>query len=197
MLRVLLAVAAVAAVAAAAAGQARADLPYLFDFCKTATADRTVVLGPGVPKVDAVSSFATYAENPCPRWIVDIVVPTTSGAPGYFPEFGLAAGIQSQPLSATVCAGVEQNVRVYRKSAHGGEFVFVGGGRTSGVWSPGGGFVAPHCEYVKAPGYVDLPWFSPPALTTAVYRVAVSASAYDGDFQLPVRVRGWHPAVVA
>jgi hypothetical protein len=196
--RLLLLVSVLAAAMGAAAGKARAELIPLYDFCKTAAPDRTLVLGAGVPKVEAaVTGFVMYANNPCPRWIVDIVVPTTSsGGAGYFDDFAIAGGIKDTVSSPSWCGGAAESIRVYRKSTPGGDFAYLGGGRTTGTWNPGGGFVAPHCDFVKAPAYVDLPWFGPPSYATAVYRVAVSATMNDGAFHAPVRVRAWHAPYV-
>ena len=199
MLRLLLVVAALAGIAAAAVGNAHAaGNPFASDFCKTAPADRTLALGVGVPSVTAsVSGFATYAGNPCPRYVVDIVVPSSSsGGPGYFDDFTVGGGILNAPSSSSVCASASESVRVYRKTGNG-EFVSIGGGRTTGTWNPGGGFVSPHCQFVKAPGYVDVPSFSPPSYQYLpdVYRVAVAATAF-GDVPVPVRVRAWHAPFV-
>jgi hypothetical protein len=197
--------AAVAAVAGAAAGQARADTTPLFlDFCKTAAPHATLSLGPGVPSVQTTSPSGSYASGLCPRYVVDIFVPTSSsGGPGYFDSFTVGGGyagpaygssLGGLPLSQVYCAGYEGSLRVYRKSALGGEFASLGGGGLHGEWQSGGLF-GPYCALTKNPSFVDLPTFNPPALFPVVYRVTVSASLFG--YSSRVRAGAWHGVIVS
>ena len=76
------------------------------------------------------------------------------------------------------CESYRGYLRVYRKSALGGDFAFVGGGNTRGQWIPSGGLFGPYCAVVKDPSFVDLPAFSPPPLAPVVYRIAVGATVH-------------------
>jgi hypothetical protein len=197
--------AAVAAVAGAAAGKAGAQAPLFLDFCKTAAPHATLSLGPGVPSVQTMSPSGSYASGLCPRYVVDIHVPTSSsGGPGYFDSFTVGGGYAGSaygsslgglPLSQVYCAGYEGSLRVYRKSALGGEFAFVGGGGLHGVWQANGGLFGPYCALTKNSSFVDLPSFNPPPLAPVVYRVAVSASLYG--YSSRVRAGAWHNVIVS
>jgi hypothetical protein len=201
----LVLVAAVAAVAGAAAGNARAQTPLFLDFCKTAAPHATLSLGAGVPSVQSTSPSGSYASGLCPRYVVDIHVPTSSsGGPGYFDSFTVGGGyagpaygssLGGLPLSQVYCAGYEGSLRVYRKSALGGDFAYLGGGGLHGEWQPSGGLFGPYCALTKSSSFVDLPTFNPPPLVPVVYRVTVSASLFG--YSSRVRAGAWHGVIVS
>jgi hypothetical protein len=207
--RLLVLAAALAALVSGAAGNARADTgpvapvgPAL-DFCASATANATLNLGAGVPSVEASSAGGSYAAGLCARFVTDITVPTSSGAPNYWSEFsvyGAYADLQTGsslgglPLSQIECANYSGYLRVYRKSVLGGSFTVLGGGTTHGSWVADGGMFGPYCALVKAPGYVDLPAFNPPSLFGVIYRVAFGAKV--GSSWRQVRDGAAHPAII-
>lgn len=190
MLRRLASVlAVVAAVSVAAAGDARANAPFLFDPCRMVAAHSTQTLGPGVPFVDSVSWYGTYGTGLCPRYVLDVHVPTSSsGGPGFLDGFVVGGGpLEGGQLGLTnqlQCDDYVGHLRVYRKSALGGEFGLVGGGRLHGHW------VANDCVAVKEPGFVDLPAFAPPSLAPVVYRIVVGATWLGG--YRTVQLGAWH-----
>lgn len=203
--RLLLALAALAAVAGTLAGGARAQVVPIFDFCKTAAPHATLNLGPGVPFVEATSAGGTYGSGLCPRFVVDIGVPTnSSGGPGYADMFTVGGGyadlatgspLGGLPLSQIECANYTGYLRVYRKSILGGDFTTLGGGVTHGAWMPGGGLFGPYCAIVKAPSFVDLPAYNPPSFFGVVYRVAIGAKV--GASWRQVKAGAWHTPIIS
>jgi hypothetical protein len=203
LVSLLAAVVAVAAVAGAAAEQARGQ--FFFDFCKTAAPHATLNLGPNVPSVQATSAGGTYGSGLCPRFVVDINVPTTSsGGPGWFDSFTVGGGyadlatgssLGGLPLSQIECANYTGYLRVYRKSILGGDFTVLGGGTTHGTWIPGGSIFGPYCAIVKSAGYVDLPAYNPPSFVGVVYRVAIGAKV--GASWRQVKAGAWHQPIIA
>ena len=202
--RLLLLLAALAAIAGAAAGKAHAQIVPLLDFCKTAAPHATLSLGPGVPSVQATSAGGSYGVGLCPRFVVDIGVPTSSsGGSGYFNTFTVGGGyadlatgssLGGLPLSQIECANYTGYLRVYRKSFLGGDFTTLGGGTTHGTWTGGGSLFGPYCAVTKSPGYVELPLYSPPTLFGVVYRVAIGAKL--GASWRQVKAGAWHPPII-
>jgi hypothetical protein len=67
-------------------GAGRADNGVLpIDFCAIAPADATATLAYG-QSTDALSGDASYAQHPCPRFVVDVNIP----AKAYLWIFGIA-----------------------------------------------------------------------------------------------------------
>jgi hypothetical protein len=188
------------------AGAAKADIIAvpLFDFCKSAAPHKTLTLGPGIPSVQTTSSGIDYSSGLCPRFVTDIVVPTsTSGGSGYFDDFQVGGGYGGEPtgpdwslpLNEAHCDAYVGYLRVYRKTNFlNSEFSSVGGGTTHGNWVGGGGLIGPHCELTYDAGYVQLPYFKPPVFFGATYRVAVATKI--GSVWTRVRASAWHPVII-
>ena len=204
--RFLVLLAALASVAGAAAGKAAAD-DIAPAPCATVAPATTLTLSAGKASVQTYSNGGSYASGPCPRFVADINVPTSTGAPNYWPEFFVGCGYNGTvsgpslgglPLSPVECAAFVGYLRVYRRSMLGGDFHVVGGGMLYGVWSSGGAFGS-YCKLTKAASYDELPLFSPPALFGAVYRVAIGMAIVGswGPQWRMVNVRAWHPAIVS
>ena len=207
--RLLVLAAALAALVAGAAGKARADVGPVgpvgpvIDFCASASPHATLNLAAGVPSVKATSAGGAYGAGLCPRFVVDISVPTNTGAPNYYPQFSVFGGyadlatgssLGGLPLSQIECANYTGYLRVYRKSALGGSFSVLGGGTTHGSWVANGGLFGPYCAIVKTAGYDDLPLFNPPSLFGVIYRVAFGAKV--GSSWRQVEAGASHPPII-
>ena len=172
------------------------------NYCLTSSAQATLLLGPGLTSVQASSGNAAYATSACGSFIVDVKVPSNSGASHYESSFriydGMANGL---PTTKAVCQSVIQYESIYRKQPQATGFTFIGGGKLTGTWVPasGGPFTIPaHCELTPASTYHHFTnYFSPPSTGTAIYRVTVAAES--GTRQLvarPVQVMAVHPPII-
>lgn len=182
-----------AAVSGAAAGKARAYEPPP-DACRTVLPHATLSLGAGVPSVEAVGDFGYWA-GPCGRFVVDISVPTTSsGGPGYSTAFAFFGGFPyvTQPVTSQYDCRGKALLSVYRKSALGGGFTYLGDGVSLLQWTENPGPFAPNCSLVHD---YALPAFSPPTSFPVVYRIASKAwykGPWSASYPLPVRVTAAH-----
>jgi hypothetical protein len=202
--RFLVLLAALAGVAGAAAGRAAAD-DVAPAACATVAPAATLTLSAGKASVQTYSNGGSYAFGLCPLFVADINVPTSTGAPSYWPGFFVGGGYNGPvngpslgglPLSRVECELFVGYLQVYRRSMLGGDFHVLGGGMLYGVWSSGG-WVEPHFKLTKAAAYDELPLFSPPALFGAVYRVAVGMQIVGTPHWRMVNVRAWHPLIVS
>jgi hypothetical protein len=192
----LLVLVALAGLGAVSAGEARAAQPN-FNFCTSVVPYQTLTLGPGIVAVQATSAGINYWSGVCQRFVVDIVVPPNTGAPGFEPYFdvrgdydGPATGPESGgvPLNQSDCNAYVGYLSVYRKANFlDSQFSFLGGGASHGVWEDGA------CELDVDQNWL-LPSFGPPWFFSVKYRVAVSAKI--GQSWKQVKAGASHPPII-
>jgi hypothetical protein len=175
------------------------------DPCAVVDANASLVLGPGVPGVQAMSDGGKYytdwknLQKGCGLYVVDITVPSDSSAPGFLPSFSIESGPvvltyqgkdQSSgtnyaggfalPNPVTACSAYHQETRIFVKPTYADEFNLIKQVKARGKETYPD-FKSPKCELVPETDQgvlsYGLPFgFNPPKSGSKIYRVAISVA---------------------
>jgi hypothetical protein len=160
--------------------------------CFNRAADVTLAFGAGVSSVSSPASTTAYGTRiGCPRWVVDVTVPSnSSGTVHDLRSFSVGGADPNLPSTKAACESVEIKTMWYRKRLGDPSFTDIGSVTEKGVFNGEPGALFPCVLSVQPGSTKPAQPFNPPQIGTNTYRIVRSVKI-GGAWQ-PVTVTASH-----